>query len=126
MLCQLSYRPVTSKRSGWVVLPIALRAPKRDAVPMNEMWDVAAVADQFTAAGIAPNVTVRLAQAVRSNGAAAVHALGAGAFSWKTTSALNELITTAFDGGATGQAIAAELELVAQLQSMLQHELALL
>jgi len=117
---------VTSKRSGWVVLPIALRAPKRDAVPMNEMWDVAAVADQFTAAGIAPNVTVRLAQAVRSNGAAAVHSLGAGAFSWKTTSALNELITTAFDGGATGQAIAAELELVAQLQSMLQQELALL
>ena len=127
MLCQLSYRPVTSKRSGWVVLPIALRANTSDPRYMNEMWDAAAVAEEFTEAGIEPQVTVRLAEAVRANGAAAVPALGAGAFAdWRTASALNRLIADAFDAGATTAEVAAELEVVAQLQSMLRHEFALL
>jgi hypothetical protein len=94
---------------------------------MNEIWDAAAVAEQFTRAGIEPTATTRLAQAVRSHGAAAVHALGAGAFAdWKTASALNRLIAGAFDGGADKGAVAAELEVVGQLQVMLQQEFVLL
>ena len=126
MLCQLSYRPVTSKRSGWVVLPIALSREKRDPSYMNEIWDAAAVAEKFTLAGIEPAATARLAQAVRDNGAAAVHALGAGAFNWKTASAVNRLIVSAFDAGCDKRAVAAELEVVGQLQSMLQQEFVLL
>ena len=127
MLCQLSYRPVTSKRSGWVVLPIALSREKRDPSYMNEIWDAAAVAEKFTLAGIEPAATARLAQAVRDNGAAAVHALGAGALAdWKTASAVNRLIVSAFDAGYDKRAVAAELEVVGQLQSMLQQEFVLL
>ena len=127
MLCQLSYRPVTSKRSGWVVLPIALLRVKSDPRYMNEIWDAAAVAEEFTRAGIEPAATARLAQAVRTNGAAAVHALGAGAFGdWKTASALNRLIAGAFDAGCDKRAVAAELEVVGQLQLMLQQEFVLL
>ena len=78
-------------------------------------------------AGIEPAATARLAQAVRDNGAAAVHALGAGAFSdWKTASALNRLIGGAFDAGCDKRAVAAELEVVGQLQLMLQQEFVLL
>ena len=90
------------------------------------MWDAAAVAEQFTSAGVEPGATVRLAQAVRSHGAAAVPALGAGAFGdWRTASAINRLVADAFDAGATTLEVAAELEVVAQLQVMLQRELAL-
>jgi len=118
---------VTSKRSGWVVLPIALRGAKRDPRSMNEMWDAAAVAEQLSTVGVEPGLMVRLAAAVRSTGVGAVHALGAGAFAnWKTASALNLLIADAFDAGATSAQVAAELEVVAQLQQMLRLEFALL
>ena len=94
---------------------------------MNEIWDAAAVAEEFTRAGIDPAATARLAQAVRENGAAAVHALGAGVFGdWKTASALNRLIAGAFDAGCDKRAVASELEVVGQLQSMLRQEFVLL
>jgi hypothetical protein len=94
---------------------------------MNEMWDAAAVAEQFSTLGIEPDTAVRLAEAVRSHGAAAVPALGAGAFAdWRTASTVNRLVAQAFDAGATTSAVAAELEVVAQLQAMQQRELAFL
>lgn len=108
------------------MLPIAQIRVGDDARDMTEMWDAAAVAEQFTSAGVEPGATVRLAQAVRSHGAAAVPALGAGAFGdWRTASAINRLVADAFDAGATTLEVAAELEVVAQLQVMLQRELAL-
>jgi len=118
---------VTSKRSGWVVLPIALLRTTRNPRYMNEIWDAAAVAEQLSTVGVEPGLTVRLAAAVRSTGVGAVHALGAGAFGdWKTASALNRLIADAFDAGATRAEVAAELEVVGQLQLMLQQEFVLL
>ena len=94
---------------------------------MNEIWDAAAVAEQLSTVGVEPGLTVRLAAAVRSTGAGAVHSLGAGAIAdWKTASALNALLAAAFDAGATTGEVAAELEVVGQLQLMLQQEFVLL
>ncbi len=94
---------------------------------MNETLDAAVTADQFTLAGIAPALTARLAAAVRERGAAAVHALGAGAVAdWTTSRGVNALIASALDAGATKEQLANDLELVAQLQSMVSLELALL
>jgi hypothetical protein len=93
---------------------------------MNEILDTATVADEFSLAGIEPALTFRLADAVRAAGAAAVHVLGAGAFAdWKTSLAVNALIARALDTGATREAIAADLEVVAEVQSALRRELAL-
>ena len=94
---------------------------------MNETLDAAVTAEEFTRAGIDPALTARLADAVRTAGAAAVHALGAGAFAdWQTGRDVNALVARALDAGASTDALASDLELVAQLQSMVSLELALL
>ena len=94
---------------------------------MNETLDAAVTAEEFTLAGIDPALTARLAAAVRTAGAAAVHSLGAGAFAdWQTGRAVNALVASALDAGASTEALASDLELVAQLQSMVSLELALL
>ena len=94
---------------------------------MNEMLDATVTADEFTLAGIDSALTARLADAVRTAGAAAVHALGAGAFAdWQTGRDVNALVASALDAGASTEALACDLDLVAQLQSLLSPELALL
>jgi hypothetical protein len=125
MLCQLSYRPVTSKRSGWVVLPIALSRPSRHASGMNETLDAATVAAEFTLAGITPSLTAQLAAAVRSAGAAAVPVLGPGAFAdAHARRAASALIERAFDAGANRTSLASYLEAIAGLQSKRSLEVA--
>ncbi len=90
---------------------------------MHETLDAAAVADEFCLAGIDPALTSRLAAAVGAAGAAAVHALGAGAFAdWSTRVTVSALIERAFDAGADREGLAADLELVALLQSVMQLE----
>jgi len=92
---------------------------------MDEKLDTAVTAEQFTLAGIDPALTTRLAAAVRTAGAAAVHSLGAGAFAdWQTGRAVNALVASALDAGASTQHLASELDLVAQLQCLLSLELA--
>lgn len=94
---------------------------------MYETLDAAVTAEEFTLAGIDSTLTARLAAAVRTAGAAAVHSLGAGAFAeWQTGRGVNALIATALDAGATREQLASDLDLVAQLQSMVSLELALL
>lgn len=78
---------------------------------MNQIWDAAAVAEEFTRASIEPAATARLAQTARTNAAAALHAHGAGAFAdSKTASALNlnQLVAAACDAGCDKRAVAAD------------------
>ena len=93
---------------------------------MYETLDAAVTAEQFALAGIDSALTARLAAAVRTSGAAAVYSLGAGAFAdWTTSRGVNSLVVGALDAGATREQLATDLDLVAQLQSMVSLELAL-
>lgn len=81
---------------------------------MTETVDAATLADAPALDGMDSALITRLAAAVRTAGAAAVHALGPGALGdWKIGAAVNTLISRAFDQGATRDELALHLEQVA-------------
>ena len=84
---------------------------------MNESLDISRVADELSAAGIHSAMTQKLAEAVRSRGAAAAACVGA--LDWQAMRLMNRIVAEAFDGGMSRNRAAATFELVAQLQDVM-------
>lgn len=84
---------------------------------MDEWMDARSLADLLDGAGIQPCVTARIARSVLTSGAAAVAALGPGAFpSWGAATTAAAAVHAAFDAGLTGEQIAMRLAEAAGVQ----------
>ena len=84
---------------------------------MNESLDISRVAEELSAAGIHSSMTKKLADTVRSRGAAAAACVGA--MDWQALRLINRIVADAFDAGMSRNRAAATLELVAQLQDVM-------
>lgn len=84
---------------------------------MNESLDISRVAEELSAAGIHSTMTRRLADTVRSRGAAAAACVGA--TDWQAMRLMNSIVAEAFDAGMSRNRAATTFELVAQLQDVM-------
>lgn len=101
------------------MLPIALLGVTGKAERMGEWMDAGSLADLLDSSGIQPAVTARVARSVLASGAAAVAAMGPGAFpGWGAATVVSRAIHDGFDAGLTGKQVAMRLAEAAGVQQV--------
>jgi hypothetical protein len=107
------------------VLPIALLGATGKAEFMGEWMDAGSLADLLDSSGIQPAVTARVARSVLASGAAAVAAMGPGAFpGWDAATVVARALHEGFDAGLTRKQVAMRLAEAAGVQQVAKESVA--